>query len=147
MHCWFQGQLRAAAMQKSQVWNGVYTVVLVEGQDMPEGGQGDVFVRFKLGDQRFRSKVRFLSLNILCHVNKGCFHILQHNLKLCMSFIYVSLRLHLLHSLRLHCLTHCFGCGCHRSSSNSCVAAFLQAHLRSQHALLIWLYLSALASP
>ncbi|KAK2848147.1 hypothetical protein Q7C36_009829 [Tachysurus vachellii] len=51
-----KGQLRAAAMQKSQVWNGVYTVVLVEGQDMPEGGQGDVFVRFKLGDQRFRSK-------------------------------------------------------------------------------------------
>ncbi|XP_017321945.1 multiple C2 and transmembrane domain-containing protein 2 [Ictalurus punctatus] len=51
-----KGQLRAAAMQKSQVWSGVYTVVLVEGQDLPEGGQGDVFVRFKLGEQRFRSK-------------------------------------------------------------------------------------------
>ncbi|XP_058244091.1 multiple C2 and transmembrane domain-containing protein 2 isoform X2 [Hemibagrus wyckioides] len=51
-----KGQLRAASMQKSQVWNGVYTVVLVEGQDMPESGQGDVFVRFKLGEQRFRSK-------------------------------------------------------------------------------------------
>ncbi|KAM9480936.1 multiple C2 and transmembrane domain-containing protein 2 isoform 2-T6 [Clarias gariepinus] len=51
-----KGQHRAAAMQKSQVWSGVYTVVLVEGQDMPEGGQGDIFVRFKLAEQRFRSK-------------------------------------------------------------------------------------------
>ncbi|XP_046720693.1 multiple C2 and transmembrane domain-containing protein 2 isoform X1 [Silurus meridionalis] len=51
-----KGQLRAAAVQKSQLWCGVYTVVLVEGQDMPDGGQGDLFVRFKLGEQRFRSK-------------------------------------------------------------------------------------------
>ncbi|TSS72715.1 Multiple C2 and transmembrane domain-containing protein 2 [Bagarius yarrelli] len=50
------GQLRVAVMQKNQLWNGIYTVVLVEGQDMPESGQGDVFVRFKLGEQRFRSK-------------------------------------------------------------------------------------------
>ncbi|XP_062860613.1 multiple C2 and transmembrane domain-containing protein 2 [Trichomycterus rosablanca] len=51
-----KGQLRAAAVQKSQVWNGLYTVVLVEGREMPEGGQGDIFVRFRLGEQRFRSK-------------------------------------------------------------------------------------------
>ncbi|XP_060779957.1 multiple C2 and transmembrane domain-containing protein 2 isoform X3 [Neoarius graeffei] len=51
-----KGQLRGAAVQKSQVWGGVYTVVLVEGQDIAEGGQGDVFVRIKLGEQRFQSK-------------------------------------------------------------------------------------------
>uniref|UniRef100_A0AAR2LIV9 C2 domain-containing protein n=1 Tax=Pygocentrus nattereri TaxID=42514 RepID=A0AAR2LIV9_PYGNA len=49
-------QARAASIQKSQVWSELYTVVLVEGQDMPEGGQGDVYVLFSLGDQRFRSK-------------------------------------------------------------------------------------------
>ncbi|MCI4379278.1 hypothetical protein PGIGA_G00226080 [Pangasianodon gigas] len=58
-----KGQLRAAAMQKSQVWSGVYTVVLVEGQDMPESGQGDVFVRFKMGEQRFRSKYLCIKTN------------------------------------------------------------------------------------
>ena len=57
----FQGQLqqgRWAATQKSQVWSELYAVVLVEGQEMPEGIQGDVYVLFSLGDQRFRSKVR-----------------------------------------------------------------------------------------
>ncbi|XP_036417637.1 multiple C2 and transmembrane domain-containing protein 2 [Colossoma macropomum] len=49
-------QVRAATTQKSQVWSELYTVVLVEGQDMPEGGQGDVYVLFSLGDQRFHSK-------------------------------------------------------------------------------------------
>ncbi|XP_076847528.1 multiple C2 and transmembrane domain-containing protein 2 isoform X2 [Brachyhypopomus gauderio] len=45
-----------AVAQKSQVWSGVYTLVLVEGQDMPDGGQADVYVRFRLGEQRCRSK-------------------------------------------------------------------------------------------
>ncbi|XP_059420914.1 multiple C2 and transmembrane domain-containing protein 2-like [Carassius carassius] len=42
--------------QKNQVWTGIYTVVLFEGQDMPDCGQGDVYVRFRVGDQRVRSK-------------------------------------------------------------------------------------------
>lgn len=129
-------------MQKSQVWNGVYTVVLVEGQDMPESGQGDVFVRFRLGEQRFRSKVRFLTLNILFYLNTGSFICSTFYNSICPSSISPWF-----HSLRLHFLTHCFGCGCQCSPPNACAAAFLQAHLRSQHALLIWLHLSALAVP
>ncbi|KAJ8417396.1 hypothetical protein AAFF_G00286230 [Aldrovandia affinis] len=44
------------ALRKNQLWSSVVGVTLVEGQDLPEGGQGDVFVRFRLGDQKFRSK-------------------------------------------------------------------------------------------
>ncbi|XP_026113015.1 multiple C2 and transmembrane domain-containing protein 2-like [Carassius auratus] len=42
--------------QRNQVWTGIYTVILVEGQEMPDCGQGDVYVRFRVGDQRVRSK-------------------------------------------------------------------------------------------
>ncbi|KTF88743.1 hypothetical protein cypCar_00040492 [Cyprinus carpio] len=42
--------------QKNQVWTGIYTVILVEGQDMPDCGQGDIYVRLRVGDQRVRSK-------------------------------------------------------------------------------------------
>lgn len=42
---------------KSQMWTGVLRVTLVEGQDMPQYGQGDVYVRFRLGDQKYKSKV------------------------------------------------------------------------------------------
>uniref|UniRef100_A0A671KBQ6 Multiple C2 domains, transmembrane 2a n=1 Tax=Sinocyclocheilus anshuiensis TaxID=1608454 RepID=A0A671KBQ6_9TELE len=62
--CWlFQGQPVSQAQvgrftcgQKNQVWTGIYTVILVEGQDMPDCGQGDVYARFRVGDQRVRSK-------------------------------------------------------------------------------------------
>uniref|UniRef100_A0A8C1C459 Multiple C2 domains, transmembrane 2a n=1 Tax=Cyprinus carpio carpio TaxID=630221 RepID=A0A8C1C459_CYPCA len=40
----------------NQVWTGIYTVILVEGQNMPDCGQGDVYVRFRVGEQRVRSK-------------------------------------------------------------------------------------------
>lgn len=77
--CWlFQGQaispaqvMRLTCGQRNQVWTGIYTVILVEGQDMPDCGQGDVYVRFRMGDQRVRSKVRsslspvILSLRLL----------------------------------------------------------------------------------
>uniref|UniRef100_A0A8C2JS10 Multiple C2 domains, transmembrane 2a n=1 Tax=Cyprinus carpio TaxID=7962 RepID=A0A8C2JS10_CYPCA len=41
---------------RNQVWTGIYTVILVEGQNMPDCGQGDVYVRFRVGEQRVRSK-------------------------------------------------------------------------------------------
>ncbi|XP_072515956.1 multiple C2 and transmembrane domain-containing protein 2 isoform X2 [Salminus brasiliensis] len=44
------------SLRKSQLWTGVLTITLVEGQNLPEDGQGDVFVRFRLGDQKYRSK-------------------------------------------------------------------------------------------
>lgn len=40
------------------MWNGVLGIALVEGQDLPQYGQGDIYVRFRLGDQKYKSKVR-----------------------------------------------------------------------------------------
>ncbi|XP_031420278.1 multiple C2 and transmembrane domain-containing protein 2 isoform X2 [Clupea harengus] len=51
-----QPQQRGVDVKKNQVWSGVYSIVLVEGQDMPDVGQGDVYVRFRLGEQKFKSK-------------------------------------------------------------------------------------------
>uniref|UniRef100_A0A8C2JPU1 Multiple C2 domains, transmembrane 2a n=1 Tax=Cyprinus carpio TaxID=7962 RepID=A0A8C2JPU1_CYPCA len=50
--------MRLMCGQRNQVWTGIYTVILVEGQNMPDCGQGDVYVRFRVGEQRVRSKVR-----------------------------------------------------------------------------------------
>ncbi|MEQ2206790.1 hypothetical protein XENOCAPTIV_002931, partial [Xenoophorus captivus] len=41
---------------KNQMWTGVLLITLVEGQDLPQYGQGDVYVRFRLGDQKYKSK-------------------------------------------------------------------------------------------
>uniref|UniRef100_A0A3Q4I9U9 Multiple C2 domains, transmembrane 2a n=1 Tax=Neolamprologus brichardi TaxID=32507 RepID=A0A3Q4I9U9_NEOBR len=42
---------------RNQMWTGVLCITLVEGQDMPQCGQGDIYVRFRLGDQKYKSKV------------------------------------------------------------------------------------------
>uniref|UniRef100_A0A8C7SN37 Multiple C2 domains, transmembrane 2a n=1 Tax=Oncorhynchus mykiss TaxID=8022 RepID=A0A8C7SN37_ONCMY len=39
-----------------QLWSGVFSITLLEGQDMPEYGQGDVYVRYRLGEQKYKSK-------------------------------------------------------------------------------------------
>ncbi|XP_049429042.1 multiple C2 and transmembrane domain-containing protein 2 isoform X3 [Epinephelus fuscoguttatus] len=41
---------------KNQMWTGVLGITLVQGQDLPQHGHGDVYVRFRLGDQKYRSK-------------------------------------------------------------------------------------------
>ncbi|XP_007545806.1 multiple C2 and transmembrane domain-containing protein 2 isoform X1 [Poecilia formosa] len=41
---------------KSQMWTGVFQITLVEGLHMPQCGHGDVYVRFRLGDQKYKSK-------------------------------------------------------------------------------------------
>lgn len=46
---------------KNQMWTGVLVITLVEGQDLPQHGQGDIYVRFRLGEQKFKSKVGQLS--------------------------------------------------------------------------------------
>uniref|UniRef100_A0A671PMF1 Multiple C2 domains, transmembrane 2b n=1 Tax=Sinocyclocheilus anshuiensis TaxID=1608454 RepID=A0A671PMF1_9TELE len=51
------------SMKKSQLWTGVYTITLVEGRDLPLDGQADVFVRFKLGDQKYKSKSQVKKVN------------------------------------------------------------------------------------
>ncbi|KAI7814161.1 multiple C2 and transmembrane domain-containing protein 2 isoform X2 [Triplophysa rosa] len=51
------------SMKKSQLWTGVFTITLVEGRDFPLDGQADVFVRFKLGDQKYKSKSQIKKVN------------------------------------------------------------------------------------
>uniref|UniRef100_A0A8D0AAH1 Multiple C2 domains, transmembrane 2a n=1 Tax=Sander lucioperca TaxID=283035 RepID=A0A8D0AAH1_SANLU len=41
---------------KNQMWTGVLGITLVEGQDLPQHGRGDIYVRFRLGDQKYKSK-------------------------------------------------------------------------------------------
>ncbi|KAM9816149.1 multiple C2 and transmembrane domain-containing protein 2-like isoform 1-T2 [Syngnathus typhle] len=41
---------------KSRMWTGALAITLVEGQDLPQHGQGDIYVRFRLGDQKYKSK-------------------------------------------------------------------------------------------
>ncbi|XP_061577881.1 multiple C2 and transmembrane domain-containing protein 2 [Cololabis saira] len=41
---------------KNQMWTGVYRITVAEGQDLPQYGQGDVYVRFRLSDQKYKSK-------------------------------------------------------------------------------------------
>uniref|UniRef100_A0A8C1S9L1 Multiple C2 domains, transmembrane 2b n=1 Tax=Cyprinus carpio TaxID=7962 RepID=A0A8C1S9L1_CYPCA len=55
--------LKSCFYQKSQLWTGVYTITLVEGRDLPLDGQGDLFVRFKLGDQKYKSKSQVKKVN------------------------------------------------------------------------------------
>ncbi|XP_071344283.1 multiple C2 and transmembrane domain-containing protein 2-like isoform X2 [Trachinotus anak] len=45
------------SLRKSQLWTSVVSVTLVEGQDLPLDTQGgQLFVRFRLGEQRYKSK-------------------------------------------------------------------------------------------
>ncbi|TSL68189.1 Multiple C2 and transmembrane domain-containing protein 2 [Bagarius yarrelli] len=46
----------ADSLKKSQLWTGVLSITLVEGRSLPDDGTGDVFVRFKLGEQKYKSK-------------------------------------------------------------------------------------------
>ncbi|XP_047437071.1 multiple C2 and transmembrane domain-containing protein 2-like isoform X2 [Mugil cephalus] len=44
-------------LKKSQLWTSVVTVTLVEGRDLPLDSQGgQLFVRFRLGEQQYKSK-------------------------------------------------------------------------------------------
>lgn len=45
-------------LRKSQLWTSVVSVTLVKGQELPLDTQGgQLFVRFRLGEQRYKSKV------------------------------------------------------------------------------------------
>lgn len=148
---------RSAEMQKNstknQMWTGVLEITLVEGQDLPQYGQGDNYVRFRLGDQKYKSKVgpRFFFFPYFSHApfpSRSRFFTLQ-------VFYYVVLPPLLSLS---RCLSgahlHLGSLGHGRGSSldwarlpltSLCAAgAGLHClHLHTQHALFIYLYLLA----
>lgn len=49
------------SLKKSQLWNGTVSITLLEGINLPDGSACDSFVRFRLGDQKYRSKVYFIA--------------------------------------------------------------------------------------
>ncbi|KAM9460980.1 multiple C2 and transmembrane domain-containing protein 2 isoform 1-T2 [Clarias gariepinus] len=53
----------AESMKKSQLWSEVLSITLVEGRNLPDDGSGDVFVRFKLGEQKYKSKYQCKKAN------------------------------------------------------------------------------------
>ncbi|XP_073424860.1 multiple C2 and transmembrane domain-containing protein 2 isoform X1 [Dendrobates tinctorius] len=51
------------SLRKNQLWNGTVSITLLEGIDLPDGCAFDTFVRFKLGDQKYRSQTTCKSTN------------------------------------------------------------------------------------
>ncbi|KAG8440694.1 hypothetical protein GDO86_006441 [Hymenochirus boettgeri] len=58
-----QGLQLSESLIKNQLWNGTVSITLLEGQSLSEGLTLDSFVRFKLGDQKYRSKTLCKSMN------------------------------------------------------------------------------------
>lgn len=44
------------SQSRNRMWTGVLGIALVEGQDLPQTGVGDIYVRFRLGEQKYKSK-------------------------------------------------------------------------------------------
>uniref|UniRef100_A0A8C5UGQ4 C2 domain-containing protein n=1 Tax=Malurus cyaneus samueli TaxID=2593467 RepID=A0A8C5UGQ4_9PASS len=53
------------SLRKNQLWNGLVTITLLEGKNMPRGGLAEIFILLKLGDQRYKSKV---NTHFICKV-------------------------------------------------------------------------------
>lgn len=57
------------SLRKNQLWNGLVTITLLEGKNMPRGGLAEIFILLKLGDQRYKSKVSIKGFLQLSEVN------------------------------------------------------------------------------
>uniref|UniRef100_A0A8B9Z9Y5 C2 domain-containing protein n=1 Tax=Buteo japonicus TaxID=224669 RepID=A0A8B9Z9Y5_9AVES len=53
------------SLRKNQLWNGLVTITLLEGKNIPGGGLAEIFILLKLGDQRYKSKV---NTHFICKV-------------------------------------------------------------------------------
>ncbi|XP_050073735.1 multiple C2 and transmembrane domain-containing protein isoform X3 [Anopheles maculipalpis] len=52
----------ASRRLKSQIWSSVVTIVLIEAKGLPpdaENGLNDIYVRFRLGNEKYKSKVAY----------------------------------------------------------------------------------------
>lgn len=58
------------SLRKNQLWNGLVTITLLEGKNMPRGGLAEIFILLKLGDQRYKSKVSIKDFLQVSEVNK-----------------------------------------------------------------------------
>lgn len=147
---------------KNQMWTGVLSVTLVEGQDLPQYGHGDIYVRFRLGDQKYKSKVGlFKSLSLLPHLlcslySRSSIFLISALYTSSLSSLPLSLTSPLLSLSRCLSVTHLHlgSLGHGRGSSldwaslpltSPCAsAAGLHClHLHTQHALFVYLYLFA----
>jgi len=62
------GHKEGLKKQKTQIWDSVVNVILVEGKNlaaMDENGFSDPYVKFKMGTEKYKSKVRILVLFFL----------------------------------------------------------------------------------
>lgn len=57
-------------LRKNQLWNGLVTITLLEGKNMPAGGLAEIFILLKLGDQRYKSKVSIKNFLKFAEANK-----------------------------------------------------------------------------
>ncbi|TFK13142.1 inositol hexakisphosphate and diphosphoinositol-pentakisphosphate kinase 2 [Platysternon megacephalum] len=51
------------SMRKNEIWNGIVTITLLEGKNIPGWGMTQIFVLLKLGDQKYKSKTLCKSAN------------------------------------------------------------------------------------
>lgn len=58
------------SLRKNQLWNGLVTITLLEGKNIPGGGLAEVFILLKLGDQRYKSKVSIKDFLKFAEANK-----------------------------------------------------------------------------
>ncbi|XP_075753115.1 multiple C2 and transmembrane domain-containing protein 2 isoform X3 [Pelodiscus sinensis] len=51
------------SMRRNELWNGIVTITLLEGKNIPGRGMTQIFVLLKLGDQKYKSKTLCKSAN------------------------------------------------------------------------------------
>lgn len=167
-HCALQQNLVAPSQRpaeapknqlNNQTWSGVLSITLVEGRDLPQYGHGDIYVRYRLGDQKYKSKVGLKNFSYTLSSCSSVFYCLFFILQVFLLCPYLLLPSFFLSAgacqqqvthLHLGSLGHGRGSSLDwarlpLTSPLASAAGLHCLHLHTQHALFIYLYL--LASP